>query len=526
MFITFLRKHFWAIVALSLLFRLENLIVFANLNVDKAIQLAATYNFIHGNGILLSTVFTSDLSSIKYIPFSGWPPGFTFWITPITFFVSNLQTAAIIADCIFLILLYWGIYKLLKILFSENSKEYFALFCLLNMFSFSPIYYYTSTDRYALTFFVFSLYFFVKCISETKTNRQSSLFVAIFIFLAALTRFAYLPLALVIPGMLIVIGKIKKDKLLFQNGILSLVTAFALSVSLYAFQKVYYGNGTYLEQSKFAFHFENLLQFDPIFYKTFFFTDTFESKLAATSAVRISIRAIGLLFTFLVLAIFSQTLFSKLRTKSYDKYFYFDLVCFFSITTTIGMLVMLSIISPASKFQGNISWTYVEESRYYAPAITIIQIYIIRLVFSNESRLLKFTSKWLTFASILFSFCYFSFKHFKTYIKNEKDGTFLFDKRALLQLSTNLSPLQNIKNPALIASRDEMMRTYSIISGGVPISNYDSLLLPTTILPKNKTILIECSEVKSEQENEFIQKNSGTLLFKINNMDWYKIATP
>ena len=134
------------------------------------------------------------LNQICYVPFSGWPPGFTFWILPFTILNNNFHTVSVIADCFFMLILFVGVYKLLRSLFNERAKEYFSIFCLLNMISFSPIYYFTSTDRYAVTFFIFALYFFVQLIQNKNNNRLNSLLTALFIFLAALTRFAYRPM--------------------------------------------------------------------------------------------------------------------------------------------------------------------------------------------------------------------------------------------------------------------------------------------------------------------------------------------
>jgi len=525
MFIEFLRKFHIPIICIAILLRIENLILFSGLNIDKAIQLAATYNFLNGHGILLSTVFTSDLNQICYVPFSGWPPGFTFWILPFTILNNNFHTVSVIADCFFMLILFVGVYKLLRSLFNERAKEYFSLFCLLNMFSFSPFYYFTSTDRYAVTFFIFALYFFVQLIQNKNNNRLNSLLTALFIFLAALTRFAYLPMTIFLPLSIIFIGKFKKDKQLIKNGLASLVLAFVLSASLYAFQKLYYGNGTYLEQAKFALHFENLLQFDPILFKTFFFTETFESQISKGSSLSSALITFKLLFTFTLLFHFLYGLFQRAKKNSHDILFYFDIVSLIALSITIGTLVLLSIVSPATHFNGNLSWTYVEESRYYAPVILIFQIYLIRLALGMSNDNLRKLSRVVIYSSISFSILYFSFKHYKILIKHEYAGTYFEDKKVYIDLSKQLKDQANDNELILIASKDETSRTTSIYSGGVPVSNYDSLINTTAKIPMNKTIWIECKGQKTIEEENFLNRYSGEVIFTSGESTWYKIST-
>lgn len=77
-----LRKYFLPILIITLILRIEHNLVFSNLTIDKAIQLAATYSFKHGDGILLPAAYVSNNLKAEFIPFSGWPPGYTFCVMP------------------------------------------------------------------------------------------------------------------------------------------------------------------------------------------------------------------------------------------------------------------------------------------------------------------------------------------------------------------------------------------------------------------------------------------------------------
>jgi len=393
------------------------------------------------------------------------------------------------------------------------------------MFSFSPIYYFTSTDRYAVTFFIFALYFFAELIQNKNNSRLNSFLIAIFIFLAALTRFAYLPLTIFIPLTIVFIGKFKKDKQLIKNGLSSLALAFILSASLYAFQKLYYGNGTYLEKAKFALHFENLLQFDPILYKTFFFTETFETQISTGGFLHLAFSAFKLLFTFAFFFLFFKDFFQRAKNNIRDVFFYFDIACLTTMTITIGTLVLLSIVSPTTKFSGNLAWTYVEESRYYAPVIIIFQLYLVRLALSLGNSQLRKMSRILIYASISFSVIYFSFKHYKILIKHEYAGTFIEDKKAYIDLSKHLLAKNKVSSPILIASKDETARTTSIYGGGIPVNNYDSLINSEAKIPMNKTIWLECKGEKTIEEENFLNRYSGEVIFNSGESTWYKIST-
>ncbi|MBK8585164.1 MAG: hypothetical protein IPN88_06925 [Bacteroidetes bacterium] len=196
-----------------------------------------------------------------------------------------------------------------------------------------------------------------------------------------------------------------------------------------------------------------------------------------------------------------------------------------AISITIGTLVLLSIVSPATHFNGNLSWTYVEESRYYAPVILIFQIYLIRLALGMSNDNLRKLSRVVIYSSISFSILYFSFKHYKILIKHEYAGTYFEDKKVYIDLSKQLKDQANDNEQILIASKDETSRTTSIYSGGVPVSNYDSLINTTAKIPMNKTIWIECKGQKTIEEENFLNRYSGEVIFTSGESTWYKIST-
>ena len=521
--LNFLRKYYQHFFLLALVFRVENILLFSGMNIDKAIQLAATFNFKHGHGILLSMANVSELLKIEYIPFYGWPPGFTLLLTPLYLLVDNLILVNRLMDVFFIILFFFASRSIINRLFENQRKEILAIFCLLSTFSFSPYYYYTSTDLYALTIFVVSLSPIYDLVKGIKKGMLQSFLIAFLLCLSTAIRFAYLPLALIIPFVLILIGRKDNNSSLVKNSFFTLLFSIVMVSGLYLFQKYYYGSGSYLEHSKFALHPENLLQTDPFIFKTYFFIDTFVAKINSHNILKIAMLSFEIIISSFILLFFIKDIYTRRLEKS--TLFNFEILALTVLLVVCGMLTFLSLISPTQSFTGQSSWTYVKETRYYAPAIFFIQLFVSKMIFNPNKRSLTLLFKTFAIFSFSISIIYFSFKHYKLIVKHDREGTFNYDLKEPLELLQILKKSNQDLQPIIVATKNETMSTLSILSNGIPVSNYDSLLVHGAQLPTDKIIYLECEQPLNNSQKLFLSQTKSNFIFSLGKNNWYLIKS-
>ncbi|MFN8165398.1 MAG: hypothetical protein U0X76_04300 [Bacteroidia bacterium] len=515
-----LRKYFLPILIITLILRIEHNLVFSNLTIDKAIQLAATYSFKHGDGILLPAAYVSNNLKAEFIPFSGWPPGYTFCLMPAYLITSDLLLAQQLTDGIFIILLFILILRLFRKLLPINYKEAFAIFCLLNAFGFSPFHYFSSTDLIAVTFFIWSI---LKCheLIEAPSTRNAVM-AGILLFMSALVRFSYLPLAFLIPLTIAALSFKKPGKHLFRKSLIFFSVSGMLSIALYVFEKTYYGTGTYLEKAKHAINPGELLTMDPFLWRSFFFTDTFENKFAEGSAPALLVRLAEVALTIFLLFLFFRRVYQAFK-KAESASAYLN-VWGISFLTTIGMLGFLTVISPPQSFTGNDHWTYFSETRYFAPVIILMQVFLIHFLFRNteNSAGLRRSIAGLFALSVIVAFGYNSFKHYKLLVQNDRQGTYEYDQKQHLDPARWLLKTNTSSKRVLVAAPNRTTMTVAAVAGGIPVMSYDSLLNHATAIDPSLPILIQFDRPLTDKQKEFISKNNVTFSFSSGEKDWYQ----
>ena len=203
----------------------------------------------------------------------------------------------------------------------------------------------------------------------------------------------------------------------------------------------------------------------------------------------------------------------------------FEILSLSVFLTICGMLAFLSLISPTQSFTGESSWTYVKETRYYAPAIFFIQLFVSKMIFNPNKRSLTLLFKTFAIFSFSMSIIYFSFKHYKLIVKHDKEGTFNYDLREPLALLQILKKSNQQQQPIIVATKNETMGTLSILSNGIPVSNYDSLLLHGKSLLSDKIIYLECEQPLNNFQKLFLSETKSKFIFSLGKNDWYLIKS-
>ena len=71
------------IIIIAVLIKILLQVAFFSIQGDKAFQLVAAKNLLDGHGLTFNYVSLNDLSTEKFSPLIGWPPGYSLVLTPL-----------------------------------------------------------------------------------------------------------------------------------------------------------------------------------------------------------------------------------------------------------------------------------------------------------------------------------------------------------------------------------------------------------------------------------------------------------
>jgi hypothetical protein len=219
---------------------------------DRAYQVVASRNLIKGHGLTTLQVFSNDVSVSKFLPIIGWPPGYSFFISPfILLFKNDIQTSILALDACTL---------LLFIIFTRKIVQEFTplwitnLYTLFTGFFFYDFTYFSTSDLTALVCYLIALYTTLQFIKKNK-NSNYGILIALLLFVCAFLRYMYLPIVFVVPLYLIINGHVTKNKRIFYGALKCFVGLSIAVISLLLFLKFYTGAPTYIPSSYKGFFF-------------------------------------------------------------------------------------------------------------------------------------------------------------------------------------------------------------------------------------------------------------------------------
>ena len=129
---------FWFCLLLALTLRVKYEMNFPQLDSDYATETEAAKNFSEGHGFSVAIVNPNNLSEITYKPLTMWPVGYAMALLPLYYISGSFINAAVLLQCISVVILIFGFIKLFKVL--EVSKITISLFLILTSTLFINVY--------------------------------------------------------------------------------------------------------------------------------------------------------------------------------------------------------------------------------------------------------------------------------------------------------------------------------------------------------------------------------------------------
>lgn len=379
-YIKIILSHKWASIAIlliSIVSRILQLIFFYNIRVDRSYQLLATQNFVHGNGISTASVASTDLSLVIYTPLIKWPPGYSLLVSPFYSLTgNNYLISSIIIEIIFSIILLVTSRAILKLL---NTPLFLInIYTLVSSLFLYYFYFITSSDAVATTLFIIAIYFTLCFLKNRLALSKAVSLISFFLIACAFMKYIFMPAVFVIPLLILYKGFIDKNTLQLKAGVITIFLIAAAIASMLLYQRSISGNLIYVSDATRGVFIENLLSAYPVIPAAIIKPETiamlFKSQNIGAdilSIFQIIYVAFLLFFSTLLVRHFINTKFKQASLLS--DLFYITIgtsICTILLLTFLSLRVAKAGDSPAEL------WTFIQEPRYYGLLNYLIHICI------------------------------------------------------------------------------------------------------------------------------------------------------
>ena len=402
------KKISWLVIAIATISKSILVAFFSNYETDKSYYLLLAKNLAAGKGFTIPYTFLSnpEITENIYLP-SATSPLYSLLAAPLLkLFPDNYFLVTWLIESFSWLLLFIVLRKILLLLtanyFWTNIFILFSGFFLYNVeLSSSP------KDVMAIALLFLALF---RCIRiGTTGNHPSFSYLAttcLLFILPGLMKLTYLPLAIVFPLSLLLIGLLKKENRLLRSGFITLLLSILLVAGHYFYFLALDNQTTFLFPDFYSqrwsmaksdndfvpgFFPENLRMMYPFIPASVINLDLLgvqiKSQLSSIYPIyKILLHAIN----FIGLAIFIFTFFYLLKKyfrKPISNHIYFLLTGMFISLTTIAILSVISVRYRTIEYKGsNASWTFVYENRHFLFPIIFLQLCLVVFLFSRTQK--------------------------------------------------------------------------------------------------------------------------------------------
>lgn len=400
-----------AILCLAVAVKFIIQLSFFTIDGDKSSQLLAAKNLAEGHGLTIGTVPDTNLSAVKYIPLTGWPPGYSVVLAPlILLFDHDYKTAALVFDLLALLPFFLYLWLLLNYLGLQTwLRNLFLLFAGFFFYPFDPG---TCTDLISLSCLLAAFYYCLLRMQEKENPFRLILLPVFFLFMSGFFRYQYIPVALSFPLLMVAGGYVNKNRAWVRSGLAIFFPLLFLLACLLLFQQYYTGAPAFINTSETGFFPANLQRMYPVVPASFFDIETALSAFSNYSGTsyltngNILLVAGYILFLILLFIVLRRLFKMKGQLAGPADYFLF-LGTGVSLTLTALLFYLSARNSPLQSplYQ---PWTYIQEFRYFLFPVLFIQLSVLVFLF-NRFQLL--TRSWKRVALLCAALVLIQFAH-------------------------------------------------------------------------------------------------------------------
>lgn len=392
-----------------------------HLSPDISNQLHSLKNFADGNGITIASI--NENGKIIYQPLSLWPAGMVIFLMPFYFITKSTIASALLLKItanFFFILFLSNYFRYLQL---EDYKKKFIVFFF--MIAVAPFIHFYPSDTLATVLCLWGFYFNLK---YQDTGKYFNLFKAVLLLaLSYFVKYSFLPFLLYPVTSFFFnegLAVIKKWKQLFIIAFISIFTV----VIFYTLNDSLVGKSSLVsawDALNGKPHWNQLSRFDGFLFTFGNYEWAFENLLKNYLGISFQFNWISILVTVYFYILFLSTFFSRKQTVGGIKFLRSINISLSGGGLIIFFLALLTVNNPGQTW-ATPYWTFVEESRYFAPIIFIGLINI--LVIFLTRRPVSFLHIIIPIMMLLNLFAYKFViqngsrgKNYKTYTKTQKN---------------------------------------------------------------------------------------------------------
>lgn len=519
------------------LFAITNRIIFASLysiiGVDTKLQLSYTKNLLAGKGLGITKYFTSDLNTPIFDTYQVCPPGFSFAIIPFLKVFGGDEHKAVLAYDIVVAILFVFAVRLLgkRAGLSPLFNNIITLIAGCSQYIFFMAW--STTDAICVCLTLFAITATVGTINKKeniswlKVIGIGLLFSSSFYF-----RYMYLPIALLLPFLILLPGFLLKNKNLKTVGVKTLGAAAFFVILLIAFSLSVSGNAFHVTGVERGFFPDQFAECYPFLPASFINIDFGAQLVQRVSGMDYS-RVIFYLQIInpLILALLIFLLWRYITINTHKKNFQFSGHALFIIIGSFVSLTVIFLLSYLTLTYKELSWgyhrwTFVGENRYFAfiyvfvPVAIFIALYHYRPFFNKPVIwLLAFIGLTCVGIEVIHGI-YYNGK----ILVSHKDLAYIRDSdNGIRQFPAFIAEIkkQHPDREVLVSSKDQLYLHTASEMGYKAIFDYNNFL-KTDLKVSSKSILImPINTADVVIVNEFIEKKKLQLVKTISGISFY-----
>ena len=517
------------------LFAIANRIIFASLysiiGVDTKMQLAYTKNLLAGKGMGITKYFTNDLNTAVFDTYQVCPPGFSFAIIPFLRIFGGDEHKAVLAYDIVIAILFVFAVRLLgkKAGLSPLFINIITLIAGCSQYIFFMAW--STTDAICVCLTLFAL---IETAGIINKKENSSLLKAVGVGLLFSSsfyfRYMYLPIALLLPFLVLLSGFLLKNKNLKIVGLKTLGASAFFVILLFVFSLSVSGNALHVTGVGRGFFIDQFVECYPFLPASFINID-FGAQLIQSiigmdySRVIFYLQIINPVILVFLIFLLGRYIYKQKKSLQFSSHSLFIIIGSFISLTIIFLLAYLTLTYKELSW-GYHRWTFVGENRYFAfiyvfvPVSFFITLYHYRSFFRNPfMRLLVFIGLSCLGIEVAHGI-YYNAKILVShndlaYIRDSDNGIKRFP--AIITEIKKQYPDREV----LVSSKDQLYLHTASEMGCKAIFDYDNFLESDLKVSSKSILLMPINTTDVVIVNEFIEKKKLQLVYTISGISFY-----
>jgi hypothetical protein len=371
-----------------------------------------------GEGISYCTADLSDLYQTTCERVNSWAVGYPLLISVLNVLTGDLILSSILLDVLGLVLLFRAFCTVFGLLDLRGTP--FFLFTIFTAFSFTPYYYTGSTDFLSAALFLSAAAMTLKSLSSPPSTPLYYLLIGCVAGAAAFLRYAYYPFLGVMPFLLVLAGIRSRNKKVITGGLLAGFSSFALLGCMLIFHAHYFGTALHIKGGG-AAYLGHLLHMDPFPLKAAVYTDIIDQNIKALlPGITFLLKPASMLLSLFVLGVilfhFMGCRIRRAVEPAQACLPFFHLILLLTLLVNVALFSYYSIRNPPQTGWTDF-WTYVQETRYYAPSMFLIQIALVLAFFHPPGgmRITRYALGILLGAALFFSVAFGLYRAYKVH---------------------------------------------------------------------------------------------------------------